>query len=58
MPRADGTPSPEQRPEANVNIECQSSSKMAAASQKLAWFFHSANEKRSRNQGARNFPIV
>ena len=29
MPRADGTVSPEQRPEADVNIEFQSSSKMA-----------------------------
>ena len=45
MPRADGTLSPEQRPEADVNIEFQSNSKMATESQKLAWFFHSANEK-------------
>ena len=45
MPRADGTMSPEQRPEADVNIEFQSNSKMAAESQKLAWFFHAANEK-------------
>ena len=45
MPRADGTMSPEQRPEADVNIEFQSNSKMAAESQKLAWFFHVANEK-------------
>ena len=45
MPRPDGTMSPEQRPEADVNIEFQSASKMAAESQKLAWFFHSANEK-------------
>ena len=45
MPRADGTMSPEQRPEADVNVEFQSNSKMAAESQKLAWFFHSANEK-------------
>ena len=45
MPRADGTLSPEQRPEADVNIEFQSNSKMAAESQKLAWLFHSANEK-------------
>src|SRR5918999_6391167 len=40
MPRPDGTLSPEQRPEADVNIEFQSNSKMAAQSQKLAWFFH------------------
>jgi hypothetical protein len=45
MPRPDGTVSPEQRPEADVNIEFQSNSKMADASQKLAWIFHSANEK-------------
>ena len=45
MPRADGTVSPEQRPEADVNIEFQSNSKMAEGSQKLAWVFHGANEK-------------
>jgi hypothetical protein len=45
MPRADGTVSKEQRPEADVNIEFQVSSKMAAESQKLAWVFEAANEK-------------
>jgi hypothetical protein len=45
MPRPDGTMSPEQRPEADVNIEFQSNSKMAEASQKLAWFAAHANEK-------------
>ena len=45
MPRADGTVSPEQRPEADVNIEFQSASKMAEGAQKLAWAFHNANEK-------------
>ena len=45
MPREDGTVSPEQRPEADVNIEFQMNSKMAAESQKLAWLFHAANEK-------------
>ena len=45
MPRADGTLSPEQRPEADVNIEFQVSSKMAAASQALAWVLQTANEK-------------
>jgi hypothetical protein len=45
MPRPDGTMSREQRPEADVNIEFQSASKMAAESQKLAWAFASANEK-------------
>jgi hypothetical protein len=45
MPRADGTVSPEQRPEADVNIEFQSTSKMAAGAQALAWILHGANEK-------------
>ena len=45
MPRADGTVSPAQRPEADVNIEFQSLSKMANESQALAWAFSSANEK-------------
>jgi len=45
MPRADGTLSPEQRPEADVNIEFQSSAKSAEAAQRLAWVFHAANEK-------------
>ena len=43
MPRADGTMSPEQRPEADVNIEFQSNSRMAAESQKLGWFLHASN---------------
>ncbi|MFZ4381056.1 MAG: M28 family peptidase, partial [Sandarakinorhabdus sp.] len=37
MPRADGSMSPDQRPEADVNIEYQSASKFAAQSQELAW---------------------
>jgi len=44
MPREDGTVSPAQRPEADVNIEFQSQSQFAAASQALALAFHSANE--------------
>jgi hypothetical protein len=44
-PRADGTVSPVQRPEADVNIEFQSNSKMAQQSQALAWALHTANEK-------------
>ena len=39
MPRADGTVSKEQRPEADVNIEFQVSSKFASQSQALAWAF-------------------
>ena len=42
-PRADGTVSPDQRAEADVNIEFQSNSRMAADSQKLAWFLHASN---------------
>ena len=45
MPRADGTLSPEQRPEADVNIEFQGSAKFAAQAQQLAWAFEAANEK-------------
>src|SRR6266508_1835526 len=45
MPRADGTLAATQRPEADVNIEFQTSSKFAAQAQQLAWVFHVANEK-------------
>ena len=45
MPRADGTLGADQRPEADVNIEFAGGSKMAAASQELAWLFRAANEK-------------
>jgi hypothetical protein len=45
MPRADGTLSPEQRPEADVNVEFQVASERAAESQALAWHFQRANEK-------------
>ena len=45
MPRADGTVSPEQRPEADVNIEFQSSAKFSDQAMKLAFFFRDANEK-------------
>ena len=45
MPRADGSFNPEQRPEADVNIEFQSVSKMVDQSMKLAFFFREANEK-------------
>jgi hypothetical protein len=45
MPRADGTVSPEQRPEADVNIEFQSSAKRADEAMKLAYVFRDANEK-------------
>jgi hypothetical protein len=45
MPREDGTLSPEQRPEADVNVEFAGTSKMAAESQALAWAFRAANER-------------
>jgi hypothetical protein len=44
-PRPDGTMSPEQRPEADVNVEFQSNSKFAAEAQTLAWAWQRANEK-------------
>jgi hypothetical protein len=45
MPRPDSTMSPEQRPEADVNIEFAGTSKFAADAQKLAWALATANEK-------------
>ena len=45
MPRADGTMNPEQRPEADVNVEFQMNSKKTLESQALAWAFHSANAR-------------
>jgi hypothetical protein len=44
MPRADGSLSPNQRPEADVNIEFQVDSKAAGASRDLAFAFQAANE--------------
>jgi len=44
-PRADGTVSSDQRPEADVNIEFQSVSDMADESMRLAFFFKAANER-------------
>jgi hypothetical protein len=45
MPHEDGTMSKEQRPEADVNIEFQSTAKLAPQAQSLAWVLHAANEK-------------
>src|SRR5438270_4326260 len=45
MPRPDAPVSPEQRPEADVNIEFQSTAKMSDAAMKLAFSFKDANEK-------------
>src|ERR1700688_2230801 len=44
MPRPDGSIAKEQRPEADVNIEFQSTAKAAEGAQKLAWAFYAANE--------------
>jgi len=53
MPAKDGTVSPHQRPEADVNIEFQSRSKLAAGAAELAWAFLAANE-----QYATDYPAV
>ncbi len=45
MPRADGTIPPEQRPEADVNIEFQMTARQTLGAQALAWYLHAANEK-------------
>jgi hypothetical protein len=44
-PNADGTMSKQQRPEADVNVEFQLNSKLAAESQALGWVLERANEK-------------
>jgi hypothetical protein len=53
MPRADGSVSPEQRPEADINVEFQEKSKFAAQSQSLAWALEDANE-----QYATDYPVT
>ncbi len=45
MPGPDGKVSPEQRREADVNIEFAGTSKMADEAQKLAWSFRAANDR-------------
>jgi hypothetical protein len=44
-PRADGTVSRDQRPEADVNIEFQSESELAEKSRELAFHFKAANDE-------------
>ena len=44
MPRSDGTLSPAQRPEADLDIEFQSRARQAEGAQRLAWVFYTANE--------------
>jgi len=53
MPNKDGTVSEHQRPEADINIEFQSRSKMAAGAAELAWAFLASNE-----QYATDYPAV
>jgi hypothetical protein len=53
MPRADGTLPPDQRPEADVNVEFAATSKFADGAQKLAWAFQTANEKYATDYAAR-----
>ena len=43
MPKAEGTINKDQRPEADINVEFQSSSMFAAQSQTLAWTLEAAN---------------
>ena len=45
MPGPDGKVGPEQRREADVNIEFGGASRMAGDAQKLAWFFRQANDR-------------
>src|SRR6185503_14945903 len=45
MPGPDGKLSPEQRREADVNIEFAGAAKMASEAAKLAWFFRVANDR-------------
>ena len=44
-PRADGTIAPEQRPEADINVEFLAGTKFASDSMGLAFFFRDANER-------------
>ena len=45
MPGPDGKVSPEQRREADVNIEFAGTAQMAAEAQQLAWFFRQMNDR-------------
>ncbi len=45
MPGPDGKVSPEQRREADVNVEFAGTSKFADEAQKLAWFFRTMNDR-------------
>ena len=45
MPGPDGKVNPEQRREADVNVEFAGTSQLATESQKLAWFFRTMNDR-------------
>ncbi len=49
MPRADGSMNPEQRPEADFNIEFQSTAKMSEGAMRLAFLVKAAADKYSKN---------
>jgi hypothetical protein len=51
-PKADGSLSPEQRPEADTNIEFGANTKMAGPSRDLAYAFEAANERYAANYPA------
>ena len=56
MPRADGSIPPEQRPEADVNIEFQMTAAQTLGAQALAWYLHGANEKYATDYPAQVSP--
>ncbi len=58
MPKADGTMAKDQRPEADVNIEFQVTSKMAAQAQSLAWLLHASNTKYATDYPAQVGPYM
>lgn len=51
-PQRDGTVGPEQRPEADINVEFHDKAKFANDSASLAWAFHRANETYSEDYPA------
>jgi hypothetical protein len=55
-PRADGSVSPEQRIEADVNIEFQSTARMAGGAMRLALTLHGANERYATDYPAQVAP--
>lgn len=58
MPNPDGSIPKDQRPEADVNIEFQTNSKMTVQSQALAWALHGANAKYARDYPAQVGPYM